>query len=97
MTRPEAGTVVLGGLGVGILTPSFNAVISIRVSDKEPILLPSVKKEVMKDERLTTCENCHGVETCQEQGKLFSLVWHLVLFLLHIERNVCGHACFSVQ
>lgn len=30
-----AGTVVLGGLGVGILTPSFNAVISIRVSDKE--------------------------------------------------------------
>lgn len=51
----------------------------------------------MKDERLTTFENCHGVETCQEQGKLFSLVWHLVLFLLHIERNVCGHACFSVQ
>lgn len=29
------GTVLLGGTGVGILTPSFNAVISIRVSDKE--------------------------------------------------------------
>lgn len=29
------GTVVFGGIGVGILTPSFNAVISIRVSDKE--------------------------------------------------------------
>ncbi|CAK9054445.1 unnamed protein product [Durusdinium trenchii] len=30
-----AGTVLLGGCGVGILTPSFNAIISIRVSDKE--------------------------------------------------------------
>lgn len=49
------------------------------------------------DERVTTFESCHGVETGQEQGKLFSLVWHLVLFLLHVERNVCGHACFSVQ
>lgn len=29
------GTVVFGGIGVGILMPSFNAVISIRVSDKE--------------------------------------------------------------
>ena len=35
--RTEVGTVILGGLGVGILTPSFNAVISIRVSDKDPI------------------------------------------------------------
>ena len=45
MTRPEAGTVVLGGLGVGILTPSFNAVISIRVSDKEPFLLPKSRRK----------------------------------------------------
>lgn len=32
---PKVGTVVVGGVGVGILTPSFNAVISIRVSDKD--------------------------------------------------------------
>lgn len=32
---PKVGTVVFGGIGVGILTPSFNAVISIRVSDKD--------------------------------------------------------------
>ena len=32
---PKVGTVVFGGIGVGILMPSFNAVISIRVSDKD--------------------------------------------------------------
>lgn len=30
-----AGTIALGGVGVGILTPSFNAIISIRVSSKD--------------------------------------------------------------